>query len=185
LQIDVRVVAATNRNLEEAIAAGAFREDLFYRLNVFPIEVPPLRQRREDIPLLVEYFVDRYASKAGKKITGIDKRSLELLQSYSWPGNIRELQNVIERSVIICDAQNLLIDENWMGRAARTQTTPPQPLSEKLETQEIELIETALAESRGKVSGPSGAAARLGIPQSTLDSKIKSLKIDKYRFRKS
>jgi len=185
LQIDVRVVAATNRNLEEAIAAGAFREDLFYRLNVFPIEVPPLRQRREDIPLLVEYFVDRYASKAGKKITGIDKRSLELLQSYSWPGNIRELQNVIERSVIICDAQNLLIDENWMGRAARTQTAPPQPLSEKLASHEKELIETALAESRGKVSGPSGAAARLGIPESTLDSKIKSLKIDKYRFRKS
>jgi formate hydrogenlyase transcriptional activator len=185
LQIDVRVVAATNRNLEEAIVAGAFREDLFYRLNVFPIEVPPLRQRREDIPLLVEHFVDRYAGKAGMKITGIDKRSLELLQSHSWPGNIRELQNVIERSVIICDAQNLLIDENWMGRAACTQTAPHQPLSEKLATQEKELIEVALAESRGKVSGPSGAAVRLGIPQSTLDSKIKSLRIDKYRFRKS
>jgi transcriptional regulator with PAS, ATPase and Fis domain len=185
LQIDVRVVAATNRNLEKAIAVGTFREDLFYRLNVFPIEVPPLRQRREDIPLLVECFVDRYASKAGKKITEIDKRSLELLQSYSWPGNIRELQNVIERSIIICDTQNLLIDENWMGRAAYNQTAPSQPLSEKLATQEKELIETALAESRGKVSGPSGAAARLCIPQSTLDSKIKSLKIDKYRFRKS
>jgi transcriptional regulator with GAF, ATPase, and Fis domain len=185
LQIDVRVVAATNRNLEEAIATGAFREDLFYRLNVFPIEVPPLRQRKEDISLLVEYFVDRYASKAGKKITGIDKRSLELLQSYSWPGNIRELQNVIERSVIVCDAQNLTIDESWVGRGPRSHAAPHQPLSEKLAAQEKELIEAALAESRGRVSGPSGAAARLGIPQSTLDSRIKSLKIDKHQFRKS
>lgn len=184
LQIDVRVVAATNRDMEEAIRSGAFREDLFYRLNVFPIEVPPLRQRREDIPLLVEYFVDRYASKAGKKITGIDKRSLEMLQGYSWPGNIRELQNVIERSVIICDSQNLTIDESWMGRATRTQAASLQPLSERLAAQEKELIEEALAETHGKVSGPTGAAARLGIPQSTLDSKIKSLQIDKYRFRR-
>ncbi len=184
LQIDVRVVAATNRDLHKAIAAGTFREDLFYRLNVFPIEVPALRQRKEDIPLLVEYFVDRYASKAGKKITAIDKRSLELLQSYSWPGNIRELQNVIERSVIVCDAQNLVIDESWVGGAPRAHTSALQPLAEKLASQEKELIEAALAESRGKVSGPSGAAARLGIPQSTLDSKIKSLKIDKYRFRR-
>ncbi len=184
LQIDVRVVAATNRDLHKAIAAGTFREDLFYRLNVFPIEVPALRQRKEDIPLLVEYFVDRYASKAGKKITAIDKRSLELLQSYSWPGNIRELQNVIERSVIVCDAQNLVIDESWVGGAPRAHTSALQPLAEKLASQEKELIEAALAESRGKVSGPSGAAARLGIPQSTLDSKIKNLKIDKYRFRR-
>jgi PAS domain S-box-containing protein len=185
LQIDVRVVAATNRDLEAAIAAGAFREDLFYRLNVFPIEVPPLRQRREDIPLLVEYFVDRFASKAGKKITAIDKRSLELLQSYSWPGNIRELQNVIERSVVVCDTENLSIDESWVSHAAHTNSAPAQPLAEKLATQEKELIETALAESKGRVSGPSGAAARLGIPQSTLDSKIKSLKINKHQFRKS
>jgi PAS domain S-box-containing protein len=185
LQIDVRVVAATNRNLEAAIATGAFREDLFYRLNVFPIEVPPLRQRREDIPLLVEYFVDRFASKAGKRITAIDKRSLELLQSYSWPGNIRELQNVIERSVVVCDTENLSIEESWVGHAAHTNGAPPQPLAEKLATQEKELIEAALAESKGRVSGPSGAAARLGIPQSTLDSKIKSLKINKHQFRKS
>ena len=185
LRIDVRIVTATNRNLEEAIAAGAFREDLFYRLNVFPIEVPPLRQRKEDIPLLVEYFVDRYASKAGKKITGIDKRSLELLQSYSWPGNIRELQNVIERSVIVSDTPNLSIDESWVGRGLRTQAAPTQALSDQLIAQEKALIEAALAESHGKVSGPSGAAVRLGIPQSTLDSKIKSLKIDKYRFRRT
>jgi transcriptional regulator with PAS, ATPase and Fis domain len=185
LQIDVRIVAATNRNLEAAIASGAFREDLFYRLNVFPIEVPPLRQRKEDIPLLVEYFVDRYASKAGKKITGIDKRSMGLLQSYSWPGNIRELQNVIERSVIVCDTQNLSVDESWLGHAAHSGGSPAQPLSEKLALQEKELIEAALAESEGRVSGPRGAAARLGIPQSTLDSKIKALKINKHRFRKS
>jgi transcriptional regulator with PAS, ATPase and Fis domain len=185
LQVDVRIVAATNRNLEAAIAAGGFREDLFYRLNVFPIEVPPLRQRRDDIPLLVEYFVERYASKAAKKITGIDKRSLELLQSYTWPGNIRELQNVIERSVIVCDSENLSVDESWVGHRARSSAASAQPLSEKITAQEKELIEAALAESHGRVSGPSGAAARLGIPQSTLDSKIKSLKINKHRFRKS
>ena len=184
LQIDVRVVAATNRDLQAAIAEGGFREDLFYRLHVFPIEVPPLRQRKEDIPLLVEYFVDRYASRAGKKITGINKRSLELLQSYAWPGNIRELQNVIERSVIICDSR-----EPFGGRdLARPTCTSPdsttQPLSERLAAQEKEMIEAALAESNGRVSGPLGAAAKLGIPQSTLDSKIKSLKINKQQFRK-
>lgn len=185
LQIDVRVVAATNRNLEAAITAGVFREDLFYRLNVFPIEVPPLRQRKEDIPLLVEYFVDRYASKAGKKITGIDKRSMGLLQSYSWPGNIRELQNVIERSVIVCESANLSVDDSWLGHAAHPGVSPAQPLSAKLASQEKELIEAALAATGGKVSGPRGAAVRLGIPQSTLDSKIKALKINKHRFRKS
>jgi transcriptional regulator with GAF, ATPase, and Fis domain len=183
-QTDVRVVAATNRNLETAIAEGRFRDDLFYRLNVFPIEVPPLRQRKEDIPLLVEYFVDRYSGKAAKKITGINKRSMELLQSYAWPGNIRELQNVIERSVIICDSESLSVDETWLGRRVLSADSPAQPLSEKLVAQEKELIEAALAESNGKVSGPSGAAARLGIPQSTLDSKIKSLKINKQRFRR-
>jgi DNA-binding NtrC family response regulator len=184
-QIDVRVVAATNRDLETAIVEGKFRDDLFYRLNVFPIEVPPLRQRKEDIPLLVEYFVDRYGSKAGKKITGISKRSLELLQSYAWPGNIRELQNVIERSVIICDSENLSVEETWLGRRSLSADSPAQALSKKLAAQEKEMIEAALAESNGKVSGPSGAAARLGIPQSTLDSKIKSLKINKHRFRQT
>jgi DNA-binding NtrC family response regulator len=183
-KIDVRVVAATNRNLEAAIVEGGFRDDLFYRLNVFPIEVPPLRKRKEDIPLLVEYFIDRYASKAGKKITGINKRSLELLRSYAWPGNIRELQNVIERSVIICDSENLSVDETWLGRRALPVDSRTLPLAEKLAAQEKEMIEAALTESSGKVSGPLGAAAKLGIPQSTLDSKIKSLKIDKTRFRK-
>jgi transcriptional regulator with GAF, ATPase, and Fis domain len=184
LKVDVRVVAATNRDLQAAIADGGFREDLFYRLNVFPIEVPPLRQRKEDISLLVEYFVDRYASKTGKKITGINKKSMELLQSYAWPGNIRELQNVIERSVIICDSENLSIDESWLRGRALSADAHSQPLSDRLAAQEKEMIEAALGESKGRVSGPSGAAAKLGIPQSTLDSRIKSLKINKQQFRK-
>jgi transcriptional regulator with PAS, ATPase and Fis domain len=185
LRTNVRVVAATNRKLETAIAEGRFREDLFYRLNVFPLEVPPLRERREDIPLLVQYFVDRYATKAGKRITGIARRSLELLQSYTWPGNIRELQNVIERSVIVSDSENLSVDESWLGKRPTVADSPALRLSERLTSQEKEIIEAALAASNGRVSGPSGAAARLGIPQSTLDSKIKSLKINKHQFRKS
>jgi formate hydrogenlyase transcriptional activator len=143
-----------------------------------------LRERKEDIPLLVQYFVDRYAAKAGKRITSINKRSLELLESYSWPGNIRELQNVIERSVIVSDTDNLSVDESWLGRRAPTVDSPTRPLSERLAMQEKELIEAAVSESNGRVSGPLGAAAKLGIPQSTLDSKIKSLKIDKHQFRK-
>jgi DNA-binding NtrC family response regulator len=185
LRTNVRVVAATNRKLEAAIAEGRFREDLFYRLNVFPLEVPPLRARKEDIPLLVQYFVDRYATKAGKRITGIAKRSLELLQSYGWPGNIRELQNVIERSVIVSDSENLSVDESWLGKRPTAADSTAQRLSERLTSQEKEMIEAALAASKGRVSGPLGAAARLGIPQSTLDSKIKSLKINKHQFRKS
>ena len=185
LRTNVRVVAATNRNLEVAISDGRFREDLFYRLNVFPVQVPPLRERREDIPLLVQYFVDRYATKAGKRIVSIAKRSLELLQSYKWPGNIRELQNVIERSVIVCDSENLSVDESWLGPRALALDLSGKRLSQKLASQEKELIESALAVSNGKVSGASGAAARLGIPQSTLDSKIKSLKINKHQFKKS
>ena len=185
LSADVRVVAATNRDLQAAITEGGFREDLFYRLNVFPVQVPPLRNRKEDIPLLVEYFVDRYASKAGKKITSINKRSLELLNSYAWPGNIRELQNVMERSVIICDSENLSVDESWLGQRVTAADSPTQPLSDRLAGQEREIIEAALAESKGRVSGPSGAAAKLGIPQSTLDSKIRSLKINKHQFRKT
>jgi transcriptional regulator with GAF, ATPase, and Fis domain len=190
LRADVRVVAATNRDLQVAITEGRFREDLFYRLNVFPIDAPPLRERKEDIPLLVEYFVDRYAGNTGKRITGISKRSMELLQSYNWPGNIRELQNVIERAVIICDSENLVLDESWFSRrgaVADSSTTHPfsgaQPLSEQLAAQEKDMIEAALAESKGRVSGPKGAAARLGIPESTLNSKIKTLKINKHRFR--
>jgi formate hydrogenlyase transcriptional activator len=179
------VIAATNRDLQAAIDAGTFRSDLFYRLNVFPIEVPPLRERREDIPVLVEYFIDRYARKAGKNIRGVNKRSLELLQSYPWPGNIRELQNVIERSVILCETENFSVDEGWLSWQPRV--TEPKShlglLSRKAAGEEKEIIEGALRESGGRVSGPSGAAAILGIHRSTLESKIVSLKIDKYRFK--
>jgi transcriptional regulator with GAF, ATPase, and Fis domain len=180
---DVRVIAATNRDLQAAIESAAFRSDLFYRLNVFPIEIPPLRQRREDIPVLVEYFIDRYASKAGKRIREISKNTLDLLQSYAWPGNIRELQNVVERSVIVCDTESFSVDESWLCRQPVQTESATQPLADKLVSQERQMIEAALAESGGRVSGPSGAAAKLGMPQSTLDSKIKSLKIDKHRFK--
>jgi formate hydrogenlyase transcriptional activator len=184
LRTNVRVIAATNRNLEAAIAAGTFRSDLFYRLNVFPIEVPPLRERQEDIPVLVDYFIDRYARKAGKSIRGVNKKSLELLQSYAWPGNIRELQNVIERSVIVCDTENFSVDESWLSRQPRSTGSKSQlELSQKLASHEREIIEGALRESGGRVSGPSGAAAKLGIPGSTLETKIRSLKIDKNRFK--
>jgi PAS domain S-box-containing protein len=184
IHTDVRVIAATNRDLEAAIAAGTFRSDLFYRLNVFPIEVPPLRERQEDVPVLVEYFIDRYARKAGKSIRGVNKKSIELLQSYPWPGNIRELQNVIERSVIVCDTENFSVDESWLSRQpVATEAKSQLELSRKLATQEKEMIEAALRESGGRVSGPSGAAVKLGIPGSTLDSKIRSLKIDKNRFK--
>ena len=183
IRADVRVIAATNRDLMSAMAAGAFRSDLFYRLNVFPIETPPLRERKEDIPMLVEYFSDRYARKAGKTIKSINKKSLELLSRYSWPGNIRELQNVIERSVIVCETETLVIDENWLLRKAVKTLPLSRPLSEELLAQEKETIEAALAETRGRVSGPSGAAVKLGIPPSTLDSKIRSLKINSHRFK--
>src|SRR5208283_485198 len=186
---NVRVITATNRDLKAAVVAGTFRSDLFYRLNVFPIEVPPLRDRKEDILLLVEYFIDRYARKAGKSFRRVNKKSLELLQSYPWPGNIRELQNVIERSAIVCDTENFTVDESWLSRqplASERKGGPEEgrpELSRKLASREKEMIEAALLESRGRVSGPSGAAVKLGIPGSTLDSKIRSLKIDKNRFK--
>jgi transcriptional regulator with GAF, ATPase, and Fis domain len=184
IHADVRVIAATNRDLQAAIAAGAFRSDLFYRLNVFPIDIPSLRERREDIPLLVEYFIDRYTRKARKKIRAIEKSTLELLQSYRWPGNIRESQNVIERSVILCETENFSVDESWLSRQPLASEPKSQlHLSQKLATQEKEMIEAALRESGGRVSGASGAAARLGIHRSTLESKITSLRINKYRFK--
>jgi formate hydrogenlyase transcriptional activator len=180
---DVRVIAATNRDLQAAIGTAEFRSDLFYRLNVFPIDMPPLRDRPEDIPMLVEYFIDRYASEAGKKIRNISKRSMERLQSYPWPGNVRELQNVIERSVILCETEIFSVDESWLSH--HTDQPPPvgQPLVQMLATQEKALIETALAETRGQVSGPTGAAAKLSMRPSTLESKIRSLKINKHRFK--
>ncbi len=184
IHADVRVIAATNRDLQAAIAAGTFRDDLFYRLNVFPIEIPPLRERKEDILLLVEYFIDRYARKAGKSIRGVNKRTLALFQSYPWPGNIRELQNVIERSVIVCETEVFSVDESWLSRRPLAlEAKSPLDLTEKLAAQEREMIEAALRECGGRVFGPSGAAAMLGMPRSTLESKIRTLKINKNRFK--
>jgi PAS domain S-box-containing protein len=185
IRVDVRVIAATNRDLEAAISDGSFRSDLYYRLNVFPIEIPSLRERRVDIPLLVEYFIDRYARKAGKNIKRVSKKTLELLQSYPWPGNIRELQNVIERSVILCETEIFSIDENWLPQPPPLTAESKQAaeLPRTLLVQEKNMIEAALKESRGRVSGATGAAVKLGIPRSTLESKIRSLSINKNRFR--
>jgi len=180
---NVRVIAATNRDLAAAVAAGAFRSDLFYRLNVFPIDVPPLRQRSEDIPLLVNYFIDRYSEKIPKNINSIQKRSLELLSSYSWPGNIRELQNVIERSVILSESGVFAVDESWFAAQPAASGGSMTSLNKRILNQEREMIEAALAEANGRVSGSSGAAAKLGVPASTLESKIKTLGIQKTRFK--
>jgi transcriptional regulator with GAF, ATPase, and Fis domain len=180
--VDVRVIAATNRDLSEAIANKTFRSDLFYRLNVFPIQVPPLRKRREDIPILVEYFVKRFAEKMAKRIRQIDKRTLELCDRYPWPGNIRELQNIVERSVILCTGDIFSIDESWLSSQAPLRADGSDPLPVAMQDQEKEMIEAALSKSRGKVAGPRGAAAKLGIPASTLESKIKQLGIEKSRF---
>ncbi len=179
---DVRVIAATNRDLQHAVAAGTFRLDLFYRFNVFPIEVPPLRERREDIPMLLEYFIKRYGDKTGKKMLSIDKRTVELFKSYHWPGNIRELQNVIERSVIVCESDSFSVDPSWLSTAAVSPSSNASTLAEKLHEQETKIIEAVLAESKGRVAGRLGAATKLGIPSSTLESKIKLLKIKKNRF---
>jgi len=184
IQTNVRIIAATNRDVQAAIAAGVFRSDLFYRLSVFPIEIPPLRERKEDIPLLVEYFIDRYARKTGKSIKRVSKQTLRLLQSYPWPGNIRELQNVIERSIIVCETENFTVDESWLLHApSPTDVRSSLALPKRLATQEKEMIESALRECSGRISGPHGAAAKLGMPRSTLESKIRSLKIPKHRFR--
>jgi len=186
ISVDVRVVAATNIDLMAAVATGTFREDLFYRLNVFPIQIPSLRERVDDIPLLVEYLIERYAKKTGKKIKTITKKSLDLFQAYDWPGNIRELQNVVERAVILSDGETFSVDEKWLkhesSQESRRGSIPDGALSRDRK-REMALIEAALADCEGRVSGPSGAATRLGIPRQTLESKIRSLGIDKHRFR--
>jgi transcriptional regulator with GAF, ATPase, and Fis domain len=183
LQADVRVICATNRNLETEVAEKRFRQDLFYRLNVFPISVPPLRDRSEDIRLLVEHFVDRFATRAGRRFARIGVRTLELLEAYSWPGNVRELQNVIERSVILCDADEFSIDERWLGAGSAPAEGNAGTLPEQLGAREKQMIEAALAQTSGKVFGPLGAAVKLGMPPTTLSSKIKALKIDVRRFK--
>ncbi len=189
LKVDVRVVAATNRDLGRAVEAGTFRQDLFYRLNVFPIRIPPLRERVDDIPLLVEYSIDRYGKKAGKNFRAISKKTLELFETYDWPGNVRELQNVIERAVVLCDGDTFSIDETWLKRTSRP-PGPEVPFSATVVAHERELIEAALAlieaalaKSNGRIAGPWGAAKSLGIPRQTLESKIRSFGIDKHRFR--
>ena len=183
IRADVRVIAATNRDLHAAMLDKTFRSDLFYRLHVFPIEIRPLRERTEDIPLLVEYFIHRYASKMSKKIRGIKQSSLNLLKSYSWPGNIREVQNVIERAVIVCQTEVLSIDESWLSKKFTAAAPSTGRLSKIPPNREKEMIEAALGESRGRVSGPSGAATKLGLPSTTLESRIRSLKINKHRFK--
>jgi formate hydrogenlyase transcriptional activator len=190
IAVDVRVLAATNRDLKAAVAAGTFREDLFYRLNVFPIHIPPLRERVDDIPLLAEYFIDRYARKIGRKIRGIEKKTLELFQAYDWPGNIREFQNVIERAVVLCDGDTFSVDPSWLKREAPKPAAPAVPFAATLSEREKEfaehereMIEAALAASQGRISGPSGAAAKLGIPRQTLEYRIRSLGINKHQFK--
>jgi transcriptional regulator with GAF, ATPase, and Fis domain len=181
IHIDVRVIAATNRDLKAAVTNGTFRQDLFYRLNVFPVEVPPLRERKQDILMLAEYFVQRYAKRAGKDIRLIDRKTIGILGSYDWPGNIRELQNVIERSVILSYGEIFSVDEAWLSK--ETPSAQSQAKRENEPRNEKEIIEAALTDTRGRISGPSGAAATLGIPPSTLNHRIKTLKIDKTRFK--
>jgi formate hydrogenlyase transcriptional activator len=183
IPVDVRVLAATHWDLNVLVAEGRFREDLLYRLNVVPIEVPPLRERAADIPLLVEYFIDRFGKRAGKKFKTIDRKSLKAFQSYEWPGNVRELQNVIERAVILSEGETLAMEEGWLKRELRGNQKRSGTLHGSLVKQEKEMIEAALAASQGRISGPSGAAAKLGLPSRTLDSKIKRLKINVYRFK--
>jgi formate hydrogenlyase transcriptional activator len=182
--VNVRVIAATNKDLESAVEDRSFRADLFYRLNVFPLEVPPLRERRKDIPLLVEYFAHRFAKRTGKRIRGVDDKTLSLLQSYDWPGNIRELQNIVERAVIVSDSEKLSIDERWLSGPWARPRAKAAPHPHALAVREKDAIEAALMESKGRVAGPFGAALRMGLPPSTLESKIKALNIEKNRFKR-
>lgn len=187
IPVDVRILAATNRDLQAAVAAGTFRQDLYYRLNVFPMRIPPLRERADDIPLLLEYLIDRYSKKVGKRIRTIKKSCLELFQAYDWPGNIRELQNVVERAVLLCEGEVFSVDETWLKQSTRHELRPPTEFPRTLgrldSEQERQLIESALADSRGRISGPSGAAAKLGIPRQTLESKIASLGINRNKYQ--
>jgi formate hydrogenlyase transcriptional activator len=183
IPVELRVVAATHRDLDQLVAEGKFRQDLLYRLNVVPINVPSLRERADDIPLLVEYFVDRFAKKAGKKFRTIDRKALRRLQEYSWPGNIRELQNIVERAVIVSDGDTFSIDDTWIKREQPKSATPTGAMTGVLLKREKEMIEAALAESRGQISGATGAAALLSIPRATLEAKIRRLAIDKYTFK--
>ena len=185
VSVDVRVIAATNRDLNLAVSEGRFRQDFFYRLNVFPIRLPALRERVSDISLLVGYLIDRYAQKAGKNIRNIDKKTMELFHAYDWPGNIRELQNVVERAVILSDGETFYVDESWLTCVTPKSAAPSVPLVANLVEHEREMLEAALRESEGVVGGPTGAAAKLGIPRQTLESKIRKLGINRHHFRTS
>jgi formate hydrogenlyase transcriptional activator len=187
VRVDVRVLAATNKDLRAAVADGTFRQDLFYRLNVVPIQVPALRDRVDDIPLLVEYLVERYAKKAGKRLRSVSKNTLDLFQGYDWPGNIRELQNVVERAVVLCEGEIFCVDPSWLAPSptSRNPATQTTPLVADLAEREKTMIENALREAEGQISGPAGAAAKLGIPRQTLESKIRKLGISRHRFRTS
>jgi len=185
VSVDVRVIAATNRDLNSAVAEGKFRQELFYRLNVFPIRLPALRERIGDISLLVGYLIDRYAQKAGKKIRNIDKKTMELFDSYDWPGNIRELQNVVERAVILSEGETFFVDEAWLKHIAPESAVTSVPLVANLAEHEREMLEAALQKSEGVVGGPTGAAVKLGIPRQTLESKIRKLGINRHRFKAS
>ena len=185
VSVDVRVIAATNRDLTSAVAEGRFRQDLFYRLNVFPIRLPALRERISDISLLVGYLIDRYAKKLGKKIRNIDKKTIELFHAYDWPGNIRELQNVVERAVILSEGETFFVDETWLTHVTPKLAATTAPLVADLVEHEREILEAALRESEGVVGGPTGAAVKLGIPRQTLESKIRKLGINRHRFKAS
>jgi formate hydrogenlyase transcriptional activator len=185
VSVDVRVIAATNRDLTSTVAEGKFRQDLFYRLNVFPIRAPALRERISDISLLVGYLIDRYAKKLGKKIRNIDKKTIELFHAYDWPGNIRELQNVVERAVILSEGETFFVDETWLTHVTPKLAATTAPLVADLVEHEREILEAALRESEGVVGGPTGAAVKLGIPRQTLESKIKKLGIKRHRFKAS
>jgi formate hydrogenlyase transcriptional activator len=184
VSVDVRVIAATNRDLSSAVAEGEFRQDLFYRLNVFPIRLPALRERISDVSLLVGYLIDRYAKKLGKKIRNIDKKTIELFHAYDWPGNIRELQNVVERAVILSEGETFFVDETWLTHVTPKPATTA-PLIADLVEHEREILEAALRQSEGVVGGPTGAAVKLGIPRQTLESKIRKLGINRQRFKAS
>jgi len=185
IRVDVRVLAATNKDLTAAVKGGGFRADLFYRLNVFPIQLPALRDRRGDIPLLVQYLVERYAQKAGKRIRSVSKETLDLFERYHWPGNIRELQNVIERAVILSESDVFRVDASWLAPAPAESALPSSSLAVDRAQHEKAVIESALREAHGVIGGATGAAAKLGLPRQTLESKLRKLGIDRYRFKSS
>jgi DNA-binding NtrC family response regulator len=182
-KVDVRIVAATHCALEEMVVHKQFRLDLYYRLNVFPISVPPLRERREDIPLLARHFVQQFARRMHKTVEAISSQTMEALVHYPWPGNVRELQNVIERSVVVYERGELSVSKDWLAHECFLSEPAPHASFRKSTIEEREMIAAALAEAHGRISGPSGAAAKLGIPASTLESKIRAMKINKYSFR--